>query len=318
MEANWDCIVVGGGAAGLSAALVLGRARRRTLLVDSGEPSNLPAEGIGGLLGHEGRSPAELYAMGRAELEAFPTVERREDTVEAGERVDGGFALDLAGGGRELTRRVILATGMEYRKPDLPGLAPLWGHSVFHCPFCHGWEMRDAPLAVLGGGPGGLHRALLLRGWSDDVMLLSDGPAELDAADRERLAAAGVEVDERPVSRLIAREGALAAIEFADGSTLPREGLLVPVTIAQRSPLAAQLGAEPAEPGPVVADALVVDTMFRTTSEGVSAAGDVSAQLQQVAGAISAGSLAAVGVVQSLMAEDHGLETPAAPVRTAA
>jgi thioredoxin reductase len=318
MAANWDCIVVGGGAAGLSAALVLGRARRRTLLVDTGEPSNLPAEGIGGLLGHEGRSPAELYAMGRAELEAFPTVELREGTVEAGERVDGGFALELAGGGRELTRRVILGTGMEYRKPDLPGLAPLWGRSVFHCPFCHGWEMRDAPLAVLGGGPGGLHRALLLRGWSDDVMLLSDGPAELDAADRERLSAAGVEVDERPVSRLIARDGALAAIEFADGSTLPREGLLVPVTIAQRSPLAAQLGAEPAEPGPVAADALVVDTMFRTTSEGVSAAGDVSAQLQQVAGAISAGSLAAVGVVQGLMAGDHGLATPAVPARSAA
>jgi thioredoxin reductase len=318
MGMNWDCIVVGGGAAGLSAALVLGRARRRTLLVDGGQPSNLPAEGIGGLLGHNGRPPAELYAMGRAELEAYPTVEVRDGTVVDGERVDGGFALDLAGGARELTRRVILATGMEYRKPDLPGLEPLWGRSVFHCPFCHGWEMRDAALAVLGGGPGGLHRALLLRGWSDDVMLLSDGPAELEADDLERLSAANVDVDERPVARLIARDGALAAVEFADGSTLAREGLLVPVTVAQRSSLAAQLGAEPAEPGPVAVDALVVDTMFRTTAEGVSAAGDVSAQLQQVAGAISAGSLAAAGVVQGLMAEDHGLEAPPVPVRSAA
>ena len=318
MGMNWDCIVVGGGAGGLSAALVLGRARRRTLLVDGGQPSNLPAEGIGGLLGHDGRPPAELYAMGRAELETYPTVEVRDGTVVDGERVDGGFALDLAGGARELTRRVILATGMEYRKPDLPGLEPLWGRSVFHCPFCHGWEMRDAALAVLGGGPGGLHRALLLRGWSDDVMLLSDGPAELEADDLERLSAANVDVDERPVARLIARDGALAAVEFADGSTLAREGLLVPVTVAQRSSLAAQLGAEPAEPGPVAVDALVVDTMFRTTAEGVSAAGDVSAQLQQVAGAISAGSLAAAGVVQGLMAEDHGLEAPPVPVRSAA
>jgi thioredoxin reductase len=318
MDATWDCIVVGGGAAGLSATLVLGRARRRTLLVDAGEPSNLPAEGIGGLLGHDGRPPAELYAMGRAELEAYPTVETRDGTVEGGERVDGGFALDLAGGGRELTRRVILATGMEYRPPDLPGLAPLWGRSVFHCPFCHGWEMRDAALAVLGVGAGGLHRALLLRRWSDDLVLLTDGPAELGAEDRERLSTAGVAVDERPVARLIARDGALAAIEFADGSTLERDGLLVPVTVAQRSALAAQLGAEPAEPGPVAVDPLVVDAMFRTTAQGVSAAGDVSAQLQQVAGAISAGSLAAVGVVQSLMAEEHGLETPAPPMRTAA
>jgi thioredoxin reductase len=318
MGTNWDCIVVGGGAAGLSAALVLGRARRRTLLVDAGEPSNLPAEGIGGLLGHDGRPPAELYAMGGAELGAYATVEVRDGTVEGGERVDGGFALELAHGGRELTRRVILATGMEYRPPDVPGLAALWGRSVFHCPFCHGWEMRDAALGVLGGGPGGLHRSLLLRGWSEDVVLLSDGPAELEAGDRERLSAAGVEVDERPVARLIARDGALTAVEFADGSTRAREGLLVPVTVAQRSPLAAQLGAEPAEPGPVAVDALVVDTMFRTTAEGVSAAGDVSAQFQQVAGAISAGSLAAAGVVQGLMAEDHGLEAAPVPARTAA
>jgi thioredoxin reductase len=318
MSMNWDCIVVGGGAAGLSAALVLGRARRRTLLVDAGEPSNLPAEGIGGLLGHDGRPPAELYAMGRAELAAYPSVEVRTGTVEAGERVNGGIALELAGGGRELTRRVILATGMDYRPPELPGLAELWGRSVFHCPFCHGWEMRDAALGVLGGGPGGLHRSLLLRGWSEDLVLFSDGPAELEAGDLERLAAAGIEVDERPVARLIAREGALAAVEFADGSTRAREGLLVPVTVAQRSPLAAQLGAEPAEPGPVVVDALVVDRMFRTTAEGVSAAGDVSAQMQQVALAISAGSMAAAGVVQSLMAEDHGLEAVPVPTRSAA
>src|ERR687896_2062349 len=142
MRMNWDCIVVGGGAAGLSAALVRGRARHRPLLVDAGEPSNLPAEGIGGLLGHDGRPPAELYAMGRAELAAYPTVELRDGTVQAGERVDGGIALELAGGERELTRRVILATGMEYRLPDLPGLGPLWGRWVFHCPFCHRWVMR--------------------------------------------------------------------------------------------------------------------------------------------------------------------------------
>ena len=318
MDMDWDCIVVGGGAAGLSASLVLGRARRRTLLVDAGEPSNVPAEGIGGLLGHDGRPPAELYAMGRAELGAYPTVEVRAGTVEGGERMDGGFALDLAGGGRELTRRVILATGMDYRPPDLPGLAALWGRSVFHCPFCHGWEMRDGALAVLGGGPGGLHRVLLLRGWSEDLVLLSDGPAELEPGDLGRLSAAGVEVDERPVARLVARDGALTAVEFADGSTRAREGLLIPVTVAQRSPLAAQLGAEPADPGPVAVDALVVDAMGRTTAEGVSAAGDASAQMQQVALAISSGSMAAAGVVQGLMAEEHGLEAPPLPARSAA
>ena len=121
MDTNWDCIVVGGGAAGLNAALVLGRARRRTLLVDAGEQSNLPAEGIGGLLGHDERPPAELYDMGRAELGAYPTVEVRDGTVEAGERVDGGFALAIAGGARELTRRVILATGWSTARRTSPG-----------------------------------------------------------------------------------------------------------------------------------------------------------------------------------------------------
>jgi thioredoxin reductase len=318
MDMDWDCIVVGGGAAGLSAALVLGRARCRTLVVDAGGQSNLSAEGIGGLLGHDGRPPAELYAMGRAELRTYPAVEVREGTVERGELRDGGFALELAGGGRELTRRVILATGMEYRVPDLPGVAELWGQSAFHCPFCHGWEMRDRALAVLGGGAGGLHRALLLRRWSDDVVLLSDGPAELEPGDLQRLSEAGVEVDERPVTRLVARDGTLAAVEFADGSTRAREGLLVPVTVAQRSDLAAQLGAESAEPGPVVADALVVDGMFRTTAEGVSAAGDASSQMQQVALSIAAGSMAAAGIVQSLMAEDHGMEAPPRPASRAA
>ena len=314
METTWDCIVVGGGAAGLSAALVLGRARQRTLVIDAGSPSNLPAQGVGGLLGHDGRPPAELYAIGREGAGGLP-----DGRAASGDRRGRGASRRrLRARARRrrarVTRRVILATGMDYRPPDLPGLAELWGRSVFHCPFCHGWEVRDQALAVLGGGAGGVHRALLLREWSDDIVLLGNGPAELGEGDRERLAAAGIEVDERPVAGLVARGGTLAAIEFADGSDLlAREGLLVPVTAVQRSALATQLGAEIAEPGPVVVDAVVVDPMFRTTSEGVSAAGDVSAQLPQVAGAISAGSLAAVGVVQGLVADDRGLAAPRRP-----
>jgi thioredoxin reductase len=310
METIWDCVVVGGGAAGLSAALVLGRARRRTLVVDAGRQSNRPAHGIGGLLGHDGRPPAELYATGRQELSAYPTVELRDGEVEHGERSGEGFTLQLNGGGREHARRVLLASGMEYRPPELPGVAELWGRSVFHCPFCHGWEVRDRPLAVLDRGDTGLHRALLLRGWSDDVVLLTDGPAALGAADLERLSAAGVSVDERRVARLVARDGELSAIEFAGGATLERRGLLVPSPLHQRSPLAGQLGAGSAEPGPVAVDAVAVDALYRTSAPGVFAAGDVSARFQQVAAAIAAGSMAAAMIVQSLMADDYGLPFP--------
>src|ERR1700757_3897020 len=180
MNSIWDCVVVGGGAAGLSAGLVLGRARRRTLLVDAGQQSNLAAHGIGGLLGHDGRPPGELYEAGRREIAAYPSVEVRTVEAVAGERAGDVFELELSDGRRERTRRVLLATGMEYQPPALPGLAELWGRSAFHCPFCHGWEVRDQPLAVLANGERAVHSSLLLRGWSDDVVLLTGGPAQLD------------------------------------------------------------------------------------------------------------------------------------------
>lgn len=306
----WDCIIVGGGAAGLSAGLVLGRARRRVLLLDAGAQSNLPAHGIGGLLGHDGRPPAELYEMGRRELAAYPSVEIRTGEVVSGERDGAEFVLGLANGGSERARRVLLATGMDYRPPDLPGLASLWGGSVFHCPFCHGWEVRDRPLAVLSRESGGVHSALMLRGWSEDVVLLTDGPARLTDEDRAALAAARVDVDERPVAELASENGELTAVVFTDGSRLAREGLLAATTTHQRSTLAEQLGVEAAAPTPIAANPVAVDNMHRTGVPGVFAAGDLSAQMPQVAAAIAGGSLAAAAVVQSLMAEDGYLEVP--------
>ena len=304
---RWDCIVVGGGAAGLSAALVLGRARQRTLVVDAGRQSNLVAHGIGGLLGHDGRPPAEFYAAAHKELAAYPTVEVRAGEVVGGERRDGGFVLELAGGSHERARRVLLASGMDYRFPSLPGIAERWGGSVFHCPFCHGWEVRDRPLGVLDKGDRGVQRALLLRFWSDDVTLFANGPAELDAGDVGRLRAAGVAVDERPVVGLCGPEATLTAVVFADGGERRCQGLLVPVTMHQRSALAGQLGATAAAPGMVAVDAVEVDPMFLTRGPGVAAAGDICSQMPSVASAIAAGSRAAATVVHSLMVEAYGL-----------
>lgn len=310
MADSWDCVVVGGGAAGLSAALVLGRARRRTLVVDDGNQSNAVASGIGGLLGHDGRPPAELYDMGRQELVAYPSVEMRNGVVVGGLRDDDGYVLDLSGGHHERTRRVLLATGMQYRPPDVPGLAELWGRSVFHCPFCHGWEVRDQPLAVFGRGDRAVHQALLLRGWTDDVVVLTDGPADFTQDDRARFAAAGVSVDERPVAELVSEQGELAAIAFRDGTRLRRRGLLVAATLHQRSSLAEELGAVAGNATPLAADPIDIDAMMRSTATGVFAAGDVSAAMPQVASAVAAGSLAATAVVQSLLADEYGLIGP--------
>ena len=169
MDESWDCIIVGGGAAGLSAALVLGRARQRTLLIDAGGQANLAAEGVGGFLGHDGRSPTALYAAAHRELAAYPTVEVRHGEVVSGSRLVGEVDLRLLDGSQCRARRVLLATGMNYQRPALAGVDVRWGRSVFHCPFCHGWEVRDGHLGVLDSGDSGVRRALLLREWSDSV-----------------------------------------------------------------------------------------------------------------------------------------------------
>jgi thioredoxin reductase len=303
MDTTWDCIVVGGGAAGLSAALVLGRARRRTLVIDGGHPSNVVADGIGGLLGQDGRPPAELYATGRAELAAYPAVEVRNGEVVDGGRDGDTFVLTLRDGSTETTRRVLLATGMDYRHPDLPGVAERWGRSVFHCPFCHGWEVRERPLGVLDRGTTGTHRALLLSMWSDDITLFTDGPSDLDPADADRLHRAGVAVEERPVAALLGSGAELRAVALDGGAERPCGGMLVPVTLHQRSPLAARLGVDLAPPGPLAADAVEVTGMGATSVHGVFVAGDAGQIMPSVANAIAAGSTAAAGVVQSLVAE---------------
>jgi thioredoxin reductase len=310
MKFDWECAVVGGGAAGLSAALVLGRARRQVLLLDAGEQSNRPAHGIGGLLGHDGRAPEELYARGRDELTAYPSVEVREVSVAEGWRGDGGFSLSTADGAVVRAARVLLATGMDYAVPALPGVAELWGGAVFHCPYCHGWEVRDRPLAVLGNAAA-LHRALLLRGWSTDVVLLTDGPAELDDDERGRLERADVPVVEREVAGVRGNRDALEAVLFADGGELAREGLLVHAPLRQRSSLPADLGAELTEKGTVD-----VDEFGQTTVPGLYAAGDVSALMPQVASAIAEGSRVAAVINADLVAVQHGIES-LIPRRTA-
>ncbi|QFS92479.1 Thioredoxin reductase [Mycobacterium sp. THAF192] len=302
MDNEWECVIVGGGSAGLSAALVLGRARRRTLLIDAGGQSNRAAHGIGGLLGFDGVPPAELYARGRRELERYPSVEVRDGEVRAAAAGDG-ITLDLADGAGVHTRRLLLATGMRYDYPDLPGLAPLWGRSVFHCPFCHGWEVRDQPLAVLAQGERGVHMATLLRGWSDDVVLLTGGPADLSDDDRARLDIAGIPVDERKVRELDSAAGELRAVVFDDGARLPRSALLVAAELRQRSGLAAQLGVKLVATGPVSPEAVDVDPLYRTSVPGVFAAGDVCAQMPQIAAAVAAGSAAAVSVMASITEE---------------
>lgn len=271
-------------------------------MIDAGEPSNHTAEGIGGLLGHGGRPPDELYRAGRGELTKYSSVELRVGRVAGGTVDDDVFELDLENGARETAWRVLLALGCEYRPPQLPGVPERWGRSVFHCPFCHGWEVRDRPLGVLDPGPRGPERALLLTLWSDDVVLFTDGAA-IESEDAERLARRAVEVEERNVVELRGPDESLAAVVLADESERPCEGLLVVAPMYQRSALASTLGARIAESGSPI-EAVEVDAMFRTSVAGLYAAGDVSATTPpSVATAIAAGSNAAKTIVHDLVEE---------------
>jgi thioredoxin reductase len=301
-------VIVGGGAAGLSAALVLGRARRGVVVLDQGAQSNLAARGIGGLLGHDGASPGELYERARGELAGYPSVEVRRAVVSRAWRESEGFVLEGADGQRLEADRVLLATGMAYQMPKLQGVAELWGKDVFHCPYCHGWEVRDRALGVLGS-PRGVHRALLLRGWSSDVALLTDGPAELDEVEQAQLERAGVAVIERPVAGLRAEAGRLKAVLFKDGGELAREGLLVRAPLKQRSALASELGAALTD-----ADQIDVDEFGQTTVPGLYAAGDICVEVPQVSTAIAAGAVVAAMINDHLIAQEYGVE-PSFPLR---
>ncbi len=300
-----DCIVVGGGAAGLNAALVLGRARRRTVLVDAAKPSNLPAHGIGGALGHDGRPPAELYALGRAELARYPSVETVDGSVvdarATGSRgTDDGFEVELAGGAVLRSRTMILALGMDYLRPDIRGVEQRWGSSVFHCPFCHGWEVRDKPLGICDPGPMGAMRARLLRAWSDDVTWYAFGSEAVSDEDRDALDAAGIRIEAREIVQLHGPAPDLTEVALADGTRAGCGGLMVAAGLRQRSDLAVRLGAETFA-NPMSEDLLVTDHLGQTTVPGVWAAGDTAGVMPSVVNAMASGSTTAAQVVHHLM-----------------
>jgi thioredoxin reductase len=296
MDTDVDVLVVGGAAAGLSAALVLGRARVRTLVIDAGEPSNRNAHAIGGLLGQDGTSPARLYAEGRAQMEPLATVELREgvvDGIDAKPPDDAlAFCATLAHGGSVTARRVILAGGMRYRLPETPGLGSLWGDHAFTCPYCHGWEHRDQRIGILGSA-GAADRVALLRSWSEDLVVLADG--ELPPEERDALRDAAATVTERPVASVAA-----GLVRFDDGSELAVDALHVLAPMAPRDDLVAQLDVGTTEL-PNGTGIAVADTFGATSVPGVFAAGD-AAGAGNVAASIAGGSLAATGVHRTLVA----------------
>jgi thioredoxin reductase len=295
-SAKYDAVIVGGGPAGLSAALVLGRARKRVLVVDNDRPANAVSQGVGGLLGHDRPKPGELRAAGRAQLHEHDSVAVRAGDVTRAQHIGNGFVIELDGMAVR-SDTIVLAHGLRYDPPALPGIAPLWGTSVFHCPFCDGWDVRDRPLALYGRGPAAVRSALFLTGWSSDVVLCTDGPADL-GPECIALDVAGVRVRDERITNLAGVGGHLQRIEFAAGPAEIRDALFVSTRRGQPNGVARELGCVLDE-----ADTIVVDIDGRTTVAGVYAAGDAATtHTRSVASAIGGGSRAAYAVVSDRVA----------------
>jgi thioredoxin reductase len=295
---RYDVIVVGGGAAGLSAALVLSRARRRVLVLDSAAPRNAPATAMHGFLSRDGMPPGDLLAVGREEVEAYGG-EIVTATVGEVERDGGaGFRAAVSDGRVFYGRRLLVATGLRDEIPDIPGLRERWARDVLHCPYCHGFEVRDRKLAVLGSSPQAVGYAQIVRQWSEDLTYVSHD-ATLSEGDRRQLEARGIAVVEGTVARALVLDDRLRGVELDDGTTVACEALFVPPRFVPNSQVPAGLGCELDDDGFPVTDAT-----GRTSVAGAWVAGNVANARAQVITAAGEGSAAAIALNADLVAED--------------
>ena len=298
--ATRDVVVVGGGAAGLSAALTLARARRWVTVVDAGEPRHAPADGVHGWLALEGLSPVELLARGRDEVLGYG------GEILAGEVVDVscasyGFAVVLRDGAVLQTRRLLIATGLVDELPDIPGVREQWGHDVLHCPYCHGWEVRDRRIGVLGTEPMSVHKALLFRQWSTDVVFFADDH-QLEPQDRANLDALDVSVIAGRVSRLEIDGDHVTGVRLDDGQVVAVDVVVVSTQMVTRAEPFAGIGIEPtSHPAGVFIE---TDQFGATSVPGVWAAGNSSDLGAQVGTAAADGARAAQHINADLVMKD--------------
>ena len=293
----YDAIIVGGGPAGLNAALVLGRMRRRVLVLDADDPAHAVADEVHGFLAQDGTPPEVLRRLGREQLRPYESVQVRHGIVRtAHHREDGTFELTLAERReRVVGRRLLLAHGMRYGTPQIDGLSELWGRRVFHCPYCHGWEVRDQALAVYGCGERAVHQAMLLTSLSDNVVLLS--PEDLGETDLQRLTLAGVVVHTTEVEHITERAGRLE-IALAGEDVIERDAVFIQPRLSLASDIALSLDVELTDAGTIA-----VDSTGRTSVVGVYAAGDAATPVQSVAVAAGSGARAAYALNAGLALE---------------
>ncbi|MGH3438075.1 MAG: NAD(P)/FAD-dependent oxidoreductase [Sciscionella sp.] len=304
LNGGYDVVVIGGGAAGLSGALMLARARRSVVVIDAGAQRNAPAAGVHGLLGRDGIRPAELLRRGRAEVRRYGG-QVVHGEVDAVARDHDGFAVALADGRTVQASRLLVATGLIDELPDIPGLRARWGRDVIHCPYCHGWEVRDQPIGVLASGSLSVHQALLFRQWSDDVTYFAHTTPPPTEEQAEQLAARGISVVAGEVASLKIVDDRLAGVLLNDGTVISRAVLAVSPRMAAQAAFLEPLGLRPAEHPAGVGEYLHADVTGRADVPGVWVAGNAADLSAQVSTAAAAGAAAAAQINADLVAEQN-------------
>jgi len=297
---TYDALIVGAGPAGLSAALILGRCRRRVLLCDSGSHRNSTSRAIHGLLGHEGCSPSELLEIGAKELEKYATVAHTHAEVSAIMPSNGGFRFTCTGTAPGSARKVLLATGLVDEVPNLAGIGALYGRSVHHCPYCDGFEHSDQLIAVYGAGDKGAGLALMMTQWSSEMILCTGGEGTVTKAMTQRLSERGIKLFPDPIAELEGDGGRLKRIRFQNGEAVERTAMFFTTGCHQKSNLSKLLGCTRDEKGGVVTDPVTEETSV----PGVYVAGDVSRDVLLVAVAAAEGAKAGVAINHALLKED--------------
>ncbi|BCW39366.1 putative FAD-dependent pyridine nucleotide-disulphide oxidoreductase [Arthrobacter sp. StoSoilB3] len=311
---EYQVVVIGGGAAGLSAAVTLGRALRSVLVIDAGEPRNAPAAGVHGFLSRDGIDPRELLDMGREEARGYGVdfvagvAVAARSTAGAEEGAELSFDVELADGRTVKARRILVTTGLTDVLPDIDGIRERWGRDVLHCPYCHGWEVRNKAIGILGSVPMALHQTMLFRQWSPNITLFLNDVVEPTDAEWEQLAARSISVVEGKVESLAIQDDALRGVVLASGTVIPLEAVVTATRLEARSAVLESLGVPVVEHPMGVGHHVEVNPMGGATAvPGVWAAGNVADLMGQVMASAASGVMAGAAINAHLVAEETRL-----------